>query len=105
MSERALENVKFVWLLADLSEKVSQWETTMAAWPGAVSVAVALGKTLEAAEARLQQQAQAARQEQAAATQLKTQSQETDRLAGLVSRLERQTSLLRLLPPQGARFA
>lgn len=98
MSERALENVKFARLLADLSEKVPRWETTMEAWPTAVSrtVAGALDETLETAAKRFQAQARAERQEQAAArqqaaSQLLEQSKATERLAWLVSQLERQT--------------
>lgn len=98
MSERALENVKFARLLADLSEKVPRWETTMAAWPGAVSktVAGAMAETLETAAQRFQTQARTERREQAAAweqaaNQLKEQSNATDRLEWVVKRLERQT--------------
>ena len=98
MSERALENVKFARLLADLSEKVPRWETTMEAWPRAVSktVAGALDETLETAAKRFQTQARAERQEQVAArqqaeNQLKEQSNATARLDWVVKRLERQT--------------
>ena len=98
MSERALETVKFARLLADLSEKVPRWETTMEAWPGAVSktVAGAMAETLETAAQRFQTQARTERREQAAAreqaaTQLTEQSNATDRLEWVVKRLERQT--------------
>ena len=99
MSARALENVKFARLLADLSEKVPQWETTMEAWPPAVArtVAGALDETLATATQRFQTQARA-QQEQQAAQQAQTQAQlteqatQTARLAWLVERLERQTT-------------
>ena len=98
MSERALENVKFARLLADLSEKVPRWETTMEAWPRAVSktVAGAMNETLEEAAQRFQAQARAERREQAAVqvqavNQLKEQSNATNRLEWVVKRLERQT--------------
>lgn len=97
MSERALENVKFARLLADLSEKVPRWETTMEAWPRAVgkTVAGALNETLETAAKRFQAQARAERQEQVAArqqaaNQLKEQANATARLDWVVKRLERQ---------------
>ena len=70
----------------------------MEAWPTAVSksVAGAMAETLETAAQRFQTQARAERREQAAAreqaaTQLKEQSNATDRLEWLVKRLERQT--------------
>ena len=52
MSARALENVKFARLLADLSEKVPQGETTMAAWPPAGARTVA-GRAAHASTPRI----------------------------------------------------